>query len=211
MRLIVITMKTTETTTRKTGRPLSFDRDMALEQAMLTFWKHGYETSSITDLTAAMGITAPSLYTAYGDKKQLFLEAMRRYAGSDEALQQEMAAAPTSRDAAQGMLKQAAVAFTGASTPRGCLLASATASGSSASAAVQNEVAEVRRQIARRLEDRIKRDVAEGLLPAGTSSQALAMMVMALIQGMSVLARDGAERETLLAMTDAAMAAWPKS
>ena len=47
---------------RKTGRPLSFDRDAALEQAMLTFWRHGYESTSIVDLTTAMGITAPSLY-----------------------------------------------------------------------------------------------------------------------------------------------------
>ncbi len=50
---------------RKTGRPLSFDRDAALEQAVLTFWRHGYETTSIVDLTTAMGVTAPSLYTAF--------------------------------------------------------------------------------------------------------------------------------------------------
>ena len=63
---------------RRTGRPLSFDRDAALRQAMLTFWRHGYETTSVAELTAAMGVSAPSLYTAFGDKKQLFLEAMPR-------------------------------------------------------------------------------------------------------------------------------------
>lgn len=48
---------------------------------MLAFWESGYETTSISDLTAAMGVTAPSIYAAFGDKKQLFLEALRRYAG----------------------------------------------------------------------------------------------------------------------------------
>jgi AcrR family transcriptional regulator len=63
---------------RKTGRPLSFDRDASLEKAMLIFWRYGYETTSIVDLTNAMGVTAPSLYNAFGDKKRLFLEAVRR-------------------------------------------------------------------------------------------------------------------------------------
>ena len=71
---------------RKIGRPLSFDRNVALRQAMLTFWRYGYETTSVSDLTTAMGITAPSLYTAFGDKKQLFLEAVRLYAGEPETM-----------------------------------------------------------------------------------------------------------------------------
>ena len=117
---------------RKTGRPLSFDRDAALEKAMLVFWRHGYETSSITDLTGAMGITAPSLYTAFGDKKQLFLEAVRRYAGDPEASRIAIESAPTAHDAARTLLFGAAAAYTGNETPPGCLLASATASGSAA-------------------------------------------------------------------------------
>jgi AcrR family transcriptional regulator len=62
------------------GRPLSFDRDVALEKAMHVFWERGYEAASISDLTAAMGITPPSLYTAFGDKEKLFFEAIERYA-----------------------------------------------------------------------------------------------------------------------------------
>ncbi len=46
---------TAEAPRRKLGRPLSFDREAALRQAMLTFWRHGYETASVADLTAAMG------------------------------------------------------------------------------------------------------------------------------------------------------------
>ena len=75
---------------RKPGLPLSFDRQAALQQAMQTFWQRGYETTSISDLTAAMGVTAPSIYAAFGDKRRLFLEAMRLYAGSPDDLQQSL-------------------------------------------------------------------------------------------------------------------------
>lgn len=177
---------------------------------MLTFWRHGYETSSISALTAAMGITAPSLYAAYGDKKQLFLEAMRLYAGSPYDIEQALAEAPTAREAALRMLVAAAEAFTGELTPRGCLLASATASGSNASAEVQGAVAQVRHEIRSRLKDRVDRDVSQGLLPADTDSNSLAGLVIAVIQGLSVLARDGADRLNLLAIARTAINSWPK-
>lgn len=194
---------------RKVGRPLSFDRDAALQQAMLSFWRHGYETTSIAELTSAMGITAPSLYTAFGDKKRLFLEAMRRYAGDPAALENSLADARTAREAAHGMLVAAAVAFTGEATPKGCLLASATASGSADSADLRAAVADVRRGVAICLISRIDRDIASGVLPAATDAVVLSDLVIAVVQGMSVLARDGVPRERLLALAERAMLAWP--
>jgi AcrR family transcriptional regulator len=196
---------------RKTGRPLSFDRDAALEKAMLIFWRYGYETTSIVDLTNAMGVTAPSLYNAFGDKKRLFLEAVRRYAGDPEAMACEIKGAPSAYDAASRMLTNAAAAYTGDTTPKGCLLASATASGSAASCDVQDAVADIRNSIAACLEARIERDVANSVLPPATDACALAGLVMAVAQGMSVLARDGASRASLLAIVGAALVAWPRT
>jgi len=197
------------TTSRRTGRPLSFDREEALRQAMLTFWRHGYETASVADLTAAMGISAPSLYTAFGDKKQLFLEAVRLYAGDPEDTGRRIDKAPSAYDAARALMTVAATAYTGKASPKGCLLASATASGSAASADVQAAVADVRRGIEKRLRVRIERDVEDGVLPPTTQPAALAGLVLAVTQGMSVLARDGASRASLLAMVKAALRAWP--
>ena len=194
---------------RRTGRPLSFDRDAALRQAMLIFWRHGYETTSVADLTAAMGISAPSLYAAFGDKKRLFLEAMRLYAGDPEEMARAILDAPTAYQAAHDLLTAAVATYTGEATPKGCLLASATASGSAASADVQDAVADVRRGIADRLRARIERDIERGVLPPGTQATALAGLVLAVTQGMSVLARDGAARASLLAIVQAALRAWP--
>jgi len=201
--------RTVLTIPRRTGRPLSFDREKALRQAMLTFWRHGYETASVADLTAAMGISAPSLYTAFGDKKQLFLEAVRLYAGNPEDTGSRIDDAPSAYDAARALMTVAATAYTGKATPKGCLLASATASGSAASADVQAAVADVRRGIEKRLRVRIERDVEEGVLPLTTQPAALAGLVLAVTQGTSVLARDGASRASLLAIVKAALRAWP--
>lgn len=196
--------------TRRTGRPLSFDRSAALQKAMIAFWQHGYETTSISDLTRAMEITAPSLYTAFRDKKQLFLEAVQLYAGDPADLAVTFDRAASAHDAAVDLLRSVAEAFTGPDTPRGCLLASATASGSAAAADVQKVVADVRRCIMSHLAARIERDIADGILPATTDATSLAALVMAVTQGMSVLARDGASRESLRAVADVALACWPQ-
>ena len=196
-------------TGRPPGRPLSFDRDHALRQAMLAFWRHGYETTSVAELTAAMGVTPPSLYAAFGDKRRLFLEAVRLYAGDPVEAERAIAGAPSAREAARAVLEGAAVLYSGADTPPGCLLASATATGSADSAEVRAVVAGLRRATEEALRRRVERDVATGVLPAGTSAEALAALALAVIQGLSTLARDGAPRARLLAVVDQAMRAWP--
>lgn len=207
----MVIMKGVISKSPKIGRPLSFDRDAVLEKAMLTFWRHGYETTSISDLTKAMGVTAPSVYAAFGDKKRLFLEAMHRYAGSPEDLDQTLRASGTAHEAVYRMLMSAADAFTNGDTPRGCLLASATASCSAHSMDVQEAVVRVRRQITDRVQTRIEQDIAASILPADTQAAVLAMLAIALIQGMSILARDGEPREALRKMIKTAMTAWPQS
>lgn len=62
------------------ARPRSFDEDAVLDAAIGSFWEHGYEATSVRDLTARMGLSGPSLYNAFGDKKALFSRALARYA-----------------------------------------------------------------------------------------------------------------------------------
>ena len=194
---------------RKTGRPLSFDKDAVLNRAMLLFWRHGFEATSLADLTAAMGVTAPSIYAAFGDKKRLFLKAVERYVGGPVTAQSLIDDAPTAREAARCLLEASAIGFTGADTPPGCLLASSAISCSVAAADVQAALAGIRRTIEAHLRERIDQGIAAGEMPADTDAEALAGHVMAVIQGLSTLARDGATRAKLLRVASAAMRAWP--
>lgn len=195
--------------TKQRGRPRSFDREAALEQATLAFWEHGYETTSVADLTKLMGIGAPSLYAAFGDKKALFAEVMRHYAQtyaafSARALDEE----PTAREGLARMLRETAVEFTAEGHPHGCLTISAGINCTTPE--VVEALRAQRGRNIRSFESRIAADQAAGHLPADADPAALARFAGAVLQGMSQQARDGATREELEALVDVAMAAWPR-
>ena len=67
-----------ETTNQRSQRG-EFDVDIALDSALELFWRKGYEGTSLSDLTDAMGITRPSLYATFGNKEELFRKALDRY------------------------------------------------------------------------------------------------------------------------------------
>ncbi|MEP3919663.1 TetR/AcrR family transcriptional regulator [Ascidiaceihabitans sp.] len=71
------------TDTKRMGRPRTFNEGDALLAAMNTFGTKGYDGTSMKDLTAAMGISGPSLYSAFGDKRELYLKTIDRYADVD--------------------------------------------------------------------------------------------------------------------------------
>ena len=195
---------------KRRGRPLSFDREKALRAATLQFWRTGYETTSVSELTQAMGITAPSLYTAFGDKESLFLECVKRYANPGPKTTSELIGeAHSARQAAQELLEVSARWFTQQDAPAGCLVASAASSGSVQSERVRAALKDVREATQKALRKRAERDIRQGRLPRTVDARALASMTMAIIQGMSTLARDGTPQEALLDLVRTAMAAWP--
>ncbi|NNG35648.1 TetR/AcrR family transcriptional regulator [Nakamurella aerolata] len=181
---------------RTAGRPRSFDRDSALDKAILVFWRHGYEATSIRDLTAELGVSAPSLYLAFGDKQQLFDEAIRtydvRYGGFIErAIEQE----PTGRAAALRMLREAPDRYTRSGLPAGCLIAtgdSAIGDGIAGASLVS-----IRRAKQRALAGKLRADSATERRSGAASPETLAQFTFGVMAGMAQSAKDGASRAAL--------------
>lgn len=61
------------------ARPREFDTNEALTAAMHSFWEHGYESTSVSDLLEAMHLQKGSLYKAFGSKHELFIDSLRIY------------------------------------------------------------------------------------------------------------------------------------
>lgn len=177
---------------------------------MHVFWERGYEAASIADLTAAMGITPPSLYTAFGDKETLFLEAIERYAlGPGSAGRRALAGEPTARGAVQRWLEESADEITRSCHPRGCMVVMAATNCSVAAERVQTALAKRRAEAMAHLRLRIEQGTASGELPADTDAAALANFYGTVYQGMSMQAKDGATRQSLLVTVATAMRSWP--
>jgi AcrR family transcriptional regulator len=194
------------------GRPRSFDRDEVLEAAIAVFWEYGYDATSIALLTNALGIGAPSLYAAFGDKRALFLEALGRYMGTYGAFtERALVEERNARDAVQRLLREAAAAYTRPDRPQGCLLITAATNCSPQSADIAARLREVRAVGAHALNDKIAAATRTGQLPPDTDTHALAAFYAAVLQGMSAQARDGATTADLQQIAEAALRAWPRT
>jgi AcrR family transcriptional regulator len=152
-----------ETAMAERGRPRSFDRAAALKRAMTLFWERGYEATSLSDLTAAMGISSPSLYAAFGCKEALFREAVALY-GATEGVGalRLLEEAPTARDAIETMLRRSAERFTQSGRPPGCFAVLGAINCSADNEAVQQHLAQYRAGVTKAVRRRLQRGVAEG-------------------------------------------------
>lgn len=191
------------------GRPRSFCKDQALDRALEVFWRKGFEGASICDLTEAMGINPPSLYSAFGNKEQLFRQALDRYAEVYAERRREILAAPSAREAMEALLRDAARSLTDKSRPVGCLYVQAIAGASEHAACIREMLKSKREDSEREIRDRLRRAKAEGELPEDVDPAALARYVTTVAQGMSVQAAGGATRKELDRVVDLALGAWP--
>ena len=195
---------------RPRGRPRLLDRQKALETALELFWRHGYEGTSIADLTAAMRTTPPSLYAAFGSKEELYREAVALYAESYGGFAaRALAEEPSARRAIERILQEAIELYSAGPEPRGCMLATGALTCAPEHREVASDLASRRRAGIGMIKRRFDSAVAAGELDAATDTMALAAYYAAVIQGLSIQARDGTSRKVLRSIANAALCVWP--
>ena len=191
------------------GRPREFCVDYALAQALRVFWEKGYDGTSLTDLTDAMGITRPSLYAAFGNKEALFRKALDLYEREKLAYVKTALGAPTARGVAERLLYGALDVVTGMGDPQGCLGVIATLPCGEEAQSIRDDVIAKRAASNTALIERFRAAKAAGDLAEDVDPDSLAKWLSAVMQGMSVQAGAGATRADLERVIDTSLQFWP--
>jgi len=191
----------------KMARPKEFDEVTALEAAMECFWHRGYQATSVRDLADKMGISAPSLYNAYGDKHTLFVQALEHYLDhSARALIKRLENSLPPKQAVRRFIEEIIERSVNDRERRGCFLINSAL-----------EVAPHDRELGALIADRlaeieaffyrsIKTAQAQGAVPRNRVAKDLARLLLGVLLGIRVLARSKPERALLEGVARPALA-----
>ncbi|MGC5703079.1 TetR/AcrR family transcriptional regulator [Pseudomonas sp. NFXW11] len=173
------------------GRPREFDRNQALRQALELFWAQGFETTSMADLVAALGIASARIYAAFGSKEALFREAIELYESQEGGFADLALEEPCVYRAIERMLLEAVALYTRPGQPQGCMVVSSAVNCSSDNDGVRQWLAEHRRARTASIIQRLEVARQAGELLRESDATALGDYYAMVLHGLSVQARDG--------------------
>jgi len=186
-----------QNTARPRGRPRGFDERQALEKATRVFRSKGYDGVTIDDLVAGMGVGRPSLYAVFGDKRTIFLRALRAYADAKGALAAKALFSPQAlRDSLAGFLRYVVETATEEGSAPGCLLVCVAPLVNDAE--VRQFLQDVAAATMALVERRFCDAISAGELPSDFPVVARASQLMDLARGLTMRAQMGTSRKTLL-------------
>ncbi len=183
-----------------------FDIDGALEKAMTAFWARGFEATSMQDLVECMGVNRGSLYATFGDKRSLFLAALRRY---DQKMRQQLLsdleAKSDPREAIRKVFEAFATQTSDGRPSKGCFVTNSTLELAAHDREVREIVAEAQGQMEAFFARMIEKGKARGEIASRVKTDEVARGLLASLQGMIVLTRSRPDKALFRAIIDDAM------
>jgi len=194
------------------ARPREFDEDAVLNAAMNCFWERGYEATSVRDLAEEMGITGPSLYNAFGDKRSLFRAVLRRYAERsmrERIVRCEMLPPKAAVRAFIGEIIERSVD----GDRRGCLLVNTALEVTPHDTELGAEVVACFVEIEAFFRRSVAAAQADGSISTDRHPSDLAKLLLGVTLGLRVLARSNPDRELLEGVARSALSLlhWPQT
>ncbi|MGQ7842830.1 TetR/AcrR family transcriptional regulator [Granulosicoccus sp. 3-233] len=189
------------------GRKRSFDRDIALDKAMRIFWNNGYAATSVANLTSELGINTPSLYAAFGNKEQLFKEAIAHYIAKHSEPCYRHLIGPSDApfmERLRACFHELIHEFSDADTPLGCLLVKSVNESDSvgfpeeATAYIQQFGLKTRNLVTALIE-------SEGVVTESATAELQAKYLLSVLFGVSTQVRAGESRQAAISIMDYAL------
>ena len=194
---IRVAKKTMKAGNGKTGRPISFDKEAALEAAMLLFWERGFEGTSMADLTKAMGLNPPSIYAAFGDKHALFQLAAKRYMEMRSEYAGKALEEPTLEKVVHALLDNTVSFLTTPGHPARCMTLSGAVGCSADATPAKNLMTEIRKQNEAVMRERFMKARKSGELPKNVNVDDYTRYLSTIIAGLSIQAANGSTKAEL--------------
>ncbi len=190
------------------GRPLEFDKDEALEQAMHVFWTRGYDATSLRDLLEAMELSKSSFYQSFGSKGALFQRCINRYRGQVAGrMRRELDRAPSARAFIEDAFRSITGKVHEPDGRRGCLIMNTASHMATRDRDVAALVAEGAAQFETLFRRAIERAQREGDIPADRESRVLARYLVSSRSGLMAMAKAGASKRDLEEVVSVILAA----
>jgi TetR/AcrR family transcriptional regulator, transcriptional repressor for nem operon len=188
------------------ARPREFDEGAVLDAAVLCFWKQGYEATSVRDLVAHIGITAASLYNAFGDKRALYQRALDHYVEASIADRIRRCEALPPRQAIEAFFEDIVKRSLNDRDRKGCMLVNAALDVAPHDPAFRKVVAEVLIGIEAFFLACVRAGQADGTITRSLPAETLSQNLLGVLTGIRVLARVRPERALLEGVVAPALA-----
>lgn len=185
-----------------------FNQEEVLERAMEVFWQKGYEGTSVQDLTSATGLGRGSLYGAFGDKEQLFLKVLDRYADKFQAEIVKQLDRPDPYQALEGMFEVMIERMSNPKYPRGCLNANTSVAMGGKSEIIDRKIAERLGGLESAIYQVLRKAQGSEKLSQDTDIRALARFLVGVSLGMAVLNKTFADPSVIRDVAKVALSVW---
>ncbi|MFD0913695.1 TetR/AcrR family transcriptional regulator [Methylophilus luteus] len=199
----------TEIAKRQRGRPRSFDKEKALTIVLDLFRKKGFDHTSVEDIASALDLKKPSLYAAFGNKEQLFLDVLNAYVSGPTAYFQQVFDETTTKALVSKLLLQSIEVLFYFAKPSGCLVVMSTASHELERIGIQQKLIASLQQHQHKLAERFEAARKAGELKSSINADSLALYVVTIHKGLSLQAINGSTKAELTDLVQQVMDFWP--
>jgi AcrR family transcriptional regulator len=188
------------------GRPKLYDAEAALKAAGSVFWVKGISGTSLDDLSDAMGMNRPSIYRAFGDKEDIYRQALNRFGGiMDEAFQQSLAKEQDIRKGLKKFYYRALDVYSSDDIPLGCMLWSTAPAATLIHPEVQSDLLNAIKHIDGLMLQRLKQAIKQGQISNTIDAKSLSKILQALLHSISIRVRAGESISSLKRFIDASL------